>query len=128
MMRSNCLIMIMLALLLSTPPCSAGGKSKDHSIKEEFLLNLSVHSRKANEVATFAVAEHDHISHANLRLVQILSCTKIFHTDQSGTFALLLLAKDEDDNYRVKKFFARVYQGNLFYQSRYQLQKFESRE
>ncbi|KAL1320362.1 hypothetical protein HN51_065089 [Arachis hypogaea] len=125
MMRSNCLIMIMLALLLSTPPCSAGGKS---SIKEEFRLNMAVNSRKANEVATFALAEHNHISHANLRLSQILSCTKIYHTNQSGTFALLLLAKDEDNNYRLKKFFARVYQGNLFDYSKYQLQKFESRE
>ncbi|MED6153221.1 hypothetical protein PIB30_099612 [Stylosanthes scabra] len=110
MMRSDCLIIVMLFLFWFAPLYSAISWPESPSrILGKLPLNLDVNGSTVKHMARFAILEYNSWVNMKLRLVKVLSCREKVHFKESYIFALDLLAKD-DEAYKTKKYLAEVHQ------------------
>ncbi|KAL1320361.1 hypothetical protein AAHE18_14G052400 [Arachis hypogaea] len=97
MMRTNCVI-IVLFLFFAHLYSSFSLRESAPSLR--LLAEIYNYSSKTENLAKFAIAEHNKRSKHNLlRLIQILSVAKVFHTKNSVTYSLEFLAKDRDGSH-----------------------------
>ncbi|MED6154694.1 hypothetical protein PIB30_115142 [Stylosanthes scabra] len=111
-MRNNCLIIIIIMLFYFcfVPLYAAFSWAESASLmgrrSKTLRPNLEVNSHMVIEMAELAIHERNE----NLRLVKVLTCTELFHTNSgSYMFYLELLAKDNKAN-KTNKYLVRLHQ------------------
>ncbi|MED6118587.1 hypothetical protein PIB30_004192 [Stylosanthes scabra] len=125
-MRTSCLIIIVILFLFCfDSPYSAGfadTRRGSASLMSAWIpVDLDVNEPEVIELANFAVSEHNKRSNPPyLKLSEILSCSKLYHTSDAAIYTFQLLAHD---GVSTNKYLARVL--SSFFNAFYELQTFQ---
>ncbi|MED6165285.1 hypothetical protein PIB30_098129 [Stylosanthes scabra] len=128
MMRTSCLIIVMLFLFCFDPSYSAAfadtaTRQDSASFMSPWIaVELDVNKPEVIEIVNFAVTEHNKRSNSYLKLSKIIYCTKLYLSLFIASYTFELLTQDGVD---IDRYLGRVLLEDSYFNRSYQLQNFE---